>query len=244
MQASYPSTVKSWTDKQDNVDDVFAGDTNGAYAEIKAIETELIQAGYKKSVRVATTQNGDLATAFANGQVVDGVTLVTDDRILLKNQTSGAENGIYTVNTSGAPTRTTDANATAHMVAGLKVYVREGTVNAKGTWKLTTTATITLDTTPIMFEDRVALHVNDLSTHGDTISTYRSGKDTNGIYTTIEYKRADTTLAKTSVLSGGTSPTYTTDTVIYYDVDGITILSTKVYALTYSGYDLVSKVLV
>src|SRR5436190_10072507 len=63
---------------------------------------------WKSSVRAATTATGTLATAFANGQVIDGVTLATGDRILIKNQSTGSENGIYTVNASGAPTRATD----------------------------------------------------------------------------------------------------------------------------------------
>lgn len=162
MPASYPNSVKTWTDKQDNIDDVFAGDINGAYAEIIAIENELMQIGYKRSVRAATTQNGDLATAFANGQTVDGVVLATGDRILIKDQTNGAENGIYIVNASGAPTRATDANSSAHMVPGLMVYVREGTVNGKGTWKLTTTGTITLGTTPLTFENELRSHTADV----------------------------------------------------------------------------------
>jgi hypothetical protein len=159
MPASYPSSVKSWADKQDNIDDVFAGDTNGAYAEIIAIESELLQVGYKRSVRVATTANGALATAYANGQTVDGIVLATGDRILLKDQTAGAENGIYIVNASGAPTRAVDANTAAHMVAGLVVYVREGTTNAKGTWKLTTTGAIILGTTALTFENEVTAHL-------------------------------------------------------------------------------------
>jgi hypothetical protein len=169
MPASYPNSVKTWADKQDNIDDVFAGDVNGAYAEIIAVETELMQVGYKRSVRVATTQNGALATAFANGQSIDGIVLATGDRILIKDQTNGAENGIYTVNASGAPTRATDANTDAHMVAGLMVYVREGTVNAKGTWKLTTTETVTLGTTSLVFENEVAAHKADLVTDIDGV---------------------------------------------------------------------------
>ena len=43
---------------------------------------------YKDPVRVATVANGTLATAFANGQMVDGVTLATGSRILLKNQSA------------------------------------------------------------------------------------------------------------------------------------------------------------
>jgi hypothetical protein len=161
MPASYPSLIKTWTNKQDNIDDVFAGDINGAYDEIKAIETELMQVGYKRSVRAATTQDGALATAYANGQTIDGIVLTTGDRILIKDQTNGADNGIYTINASGAPTRATDANSANHMVAGLMVYVREGTINAKGTWKLTTTGAITLGTTPLTFENEVMAHLAD-----------------------------------------------------------------------------------
>jgi hypothetical protein len=163
MPASYPSLIKTWTNKQDNIDDVFAGDINGAYDEIKAIETELMQVGYKRSVRAATTQDGALATAYANGQTIDGIVLTTGDRILIKDQTNGADNGIYTINASGAPTRATDANSANHMVAGLMVYVREGTINAKGTWKLTTTEAITLGTTPLTFENEVMAHLADMA---------------------------------------------------------------------------------
>lgn len=68
---------------------------------------------WKTAVRAATTTAGTLATAYANGSVIDTVTLATGDRILIKNQASAIENGIYTVNISGAPTRSTDANTTA-----------------------------------------------------------------------------------------------------------------------------------
>lgn len=82
---------------------------------------------WKKDVRAATTANGTLATAFANGQVIDGVTLATNDRILLKNQTNQPDNGIYVVAASGAPTRATDADATAEL-NNATVSVTEGTV--------------------------------------------------------------------------------------------------------------------
>lgn len=58
--------------------------------------------------------------------------------------------------------------------------------------------------------------------------------DSNGISSTLEYKRSDTTLFKTIILSGGTSPQFTTRTITYYDVDGTTVLSTEVFNLTYS----------
>jgi hypothetical protein len=106
---------------------------------------------WKASVRAATTANGTLATAFANGSVIDGVTLVTGDRILLKNQTTGADNGIYTVNASGAPTRATDADASAEVTAGMTVWVEEGTTNGDKSFTLTTDNPITLGTTSLTF---------------------------------------------------------------------------------------------
>jgi phage-related tail fiber protein len=74
-----------------------------------------------------------------------------NDRILLKDQSSGDENGIYTVNASGAPTRATDADADADVTSMMMVPVEEGTANAGTTWQLTTTGTITLDTTSLTF---------------------------------------------------------------------------------------------
>lgn len=83
---------------------------------------------WKSAVRVATIANGALATAFANGQTVDGVVLATGNDILLKNQTTATENGIYTVNASGAPTRRADF-AVGMDAKGAAVSVTEGTAN-------------------------------------------------------------------------------------------------------------------
>lgn len=87
----------------------------------------------KDSVRAATTVNGELASAYANGETIDGVTLSTGDRILLKNQSSGDENGIYVVQASGAPARADDLAVAASGdtdAAGVFVFVEEGTTNA------------------------------------------------------------------------------------------------------------------
>ncbi len=100
---------------------------------------------WKQAVRVATTTNGTLASSFENGDVVDGVTLATGDRILLKDQSTGAENGIYVVAATGAPTRAT------HMAAGIDgkgvaVTVTSGTVNADRVYIQTAdTATVGTD---------------------------------------------------------------------------------------------------
>lgn len=92
---------------------------------------------WKQAVRVATTASGTLATAFANGQTVDGVTLATGDRILLKNQSTGADNGIYVVAASGAPARAADADSSTDIDA-MTVYVESGTANQDTVWTLTT----------------------------------------------------------------------------------------------------------
>ena len=84
----------------------------------------------KDSVVATTTANGTLSTAFANGQSIDGVTLQTGDRILIKNQTTASQNGIYNVNASGAPSRATDM-ATGANAAGAFVFVEQGTTNAE-----------------------------------------------------------------------------------------------------------------
>jgi hypothetical protein len=92
---------------------------------------------WKTAVRVATTTNGALATAYANGQTIDGITLATGDRLLIKNQTTQSENGIYTVNASGAPTRAVDADSSAELDSAT-VTVQRGTTQADTVWTQTT----------------------------------------------------------------------------------------------------------
>jgi hypothetical protein len=105
----------------------------------------------KDSVRVATTAAGTLASSFENGDTIDGVVLATGNRILIKDQAAGAENGIYTVNASGAPTRATDADTSAEVTGGMYVWVNEGTANADSGWLLTTNDPITVGTTALVF---------------------------------------------------------------------------------------------
>jgi hypothetical protein len=94
---------------------------------------------FKASVRVATTAAITLATGLENTDVIDGITLATGDRVLVKNQAAPAENGIYTVNASGAPTRTTDADASGELSAGALVYVETGTTQGATQWIVSST---------------------------------------------------------------------------------------------------------
>lgn len=63
----------------------------------------------------------------------------------------------------------------------------------------------------------------------------RTGKDAKGIFTTVSYYRVGGSLAIQSVLSGGTTPQYTTRTVTEYGADGTSVLQTTTYTLAYDG---------
>ena len=84
----------------------------------------------------ATTAAGTLATDFANGSSVDGVSLTTGDRLLIKNQSDPIENGIYVVAASSAPARAADL-AAGSVVNGEAVFVSQGTVNADSGFVIT-----------------------------------------------------------------------------------------------------------
>ena len=81
----------------------------------------------KDSCVAATTANITISTALNNGDTLDGVTLATNDRVLVKDQSSASENGIYIVGSS--PARAADL-ATGADAAGFFTFVEKGTVNA------------------------------------------------------------------------------------------------------------------
>lgn len=101
---------------------------------------------WKDSCRVSTTAAGIL-TSF--GSAIDGVTLNTGDRVLVRFQSAPAENGIYTW-AANALTRATDVD-TAAEILGAAVYVEAGTLYADTAWVCTTDSPITLGTTAITF---------------------------------------------------------------------------------------------
>ena len=115
------------------------------------VDAQLQGLDVKNSVRVATTANGTLSSAFANGQTVDGITLSTGDRILLKDQSTGSQNGIYTVNSSGAPTRATDFDENSEVTGGTFFFVEEGTTNADNGFVMTNDGTVTVGSTALVF---------------------------------------------------------------------------------------------
>lgn len=101
----------------------------------------------KQSVRAATTAN----ITLSGTQTIDGVSLAAGDRVLVKNQTDGSENGLYVVVDGGAWTRTTDADSDSEVTAGLFTFVTEGTSYADTGWVISTNDDITVGTTAITF---------------------------------------------------------------------------------------------
>ena len=81
----------------------------------------------KDSCVAATTANITISTALNNGDTLDGVTLSTNDRVLVKDQSTASQNGIYVVGSS--PARAADL-ATGANAAGFFTFVEKGTVNA------------------------------------------------------------------------------------------------------------------
>jgi hypothetical protein len=96
-------------------------------------------AGLKTRIitRLATTANLDLATDLENGDTLDGVSLVTGNKILVKDQTNQTQNGIYIVPASGAASRDPDFDTVAEL-AGQLVIVQEGSTNADKIYLCTT----------------------------------------------------------------------------------------------------------
>jgi hypothetical protein len=100
----------------------------------------------KDSVRAATVG----AITLSGTQTIDDVAVIAGDRVLVKNQGTASQNGIYVV-ASGAWSRSADANSNAEVTAGMFTFVEEGTVNADSGWVLTTNNPIVLDSTSLVF---------------------------------------------------------------------------------------------
>ena len=102
----------------------------------------------KLSCRAATTAN----ITLEDEQTIDGVVLVAGNRVLVKNQSSASDNGIYVVvDGANAWTRSEDANISAEVVTGMFCFIEEGTVGAGKGFVLTTVAPITLGSTALVF---------------------------------------------------------------------------------------------
>ena len=109
-------------------------------------------AGLKTRIitRVATTANVNLSNGLENGDTLDGISLVTGDKVLVKDQTDATENGIYLVPASGAASRDPDFN-TVDELAGQLVIIQEGTTNEDTIFLCTTDTGGTIGSVNITF---------------------------------------------------------------------------------------------
>ena len=112
-------------------------DQDGKSVRVNDTTVEFVPQSWKDPVRLATTAALTLADDLEGGvDSLDGEALVVDDRVLVKNQASAIENGLYVI-TAGAPVRAIDLNDNTDIVLGSMVHVLLGTANANTTWEHT-----------------------------------------------------------------------------------------------------------
>jgi hypothetical protein len=148
-----------------------SGVTSAIQTQIDAISSQ-VTPDWQPSVRAATTAAlaantydngtsgvGATLTGNSNGALAaqDAITLVADEELLVKDESTGANNGIYVVTQVGDGsnpyilTRRTNFDADADITAGATVFISEGTANGNETWQLTTDDDITVGTTALVF---------------------------------------------------------------------------------------------
>ena len=114
---------------------------------IDHVRDELAKRDHKQSVRVAT-----VAPIILSGeQSIDGIAVVSGDRVLVKDQASTAANGVY-VAAAGVWTRAADADSGAKLNPGATVPVESGVVNGDTQWTLKTDGQVVVGTTPLVFQ--------------------------------------------------------------------------------------------
>jgi phage-related tail fiber protein len=152
----------------------------------------------KQSVRAATTAN----ITLSGTQTIDGVALIAGDRVLVKDQSTASQNGIYVV-AAGAWSRATDADTSTEVTPGMFTFIEEGSVNSDQGWVLATNGAITLGTTSLTFAQfsgagSFAVDTT-LSKSGNTIGL-ASGVATAGTYKSV-------TVDTYGRITAGTNPT-------------------------------------
>lgn len=147
---------------------------------------------WKQAVRVATTANITLSGL----QSIDGYTTIAGDRVLVKNQSTATQNGIY-IASAGAWTRATDSDNSAEFES-MAMYVSTGTTNKTTGWVLSNEGVITLNTTNLAYAQFSGngsyTAGNGITISGNSIAQTNVG--TAGTYTKV------TTDAMGNVISG------------------------------------------
>jgi uncharacterized cupin superfamily protein len=109
------------------------------------VDNAVLGLSWKDSARVATTAN----ITLSGTQTIDGVAVLATQRVLVKNQTTQTQNGVYAC-AAGAWTRTTDADVD-YELQGMAIYIEEGTTQNGTAWTLTTDLPITIGSTNLVY---------------------------------------------------------------------------------------------
>ena len=148
--------------------------SSGSDAATKTYVDDLVT-GLKTRIitRAATTANITLSSDLQNGDTLDGVTLATGNKVLVKDQTDATENGIYNVVASGTATRDTDYDTVAEL-AGQLVIVQEGSTNADKIFLCTTDNSGSIGSVNIVFTIVQPSNVGDVTLTGTQTLTNKT----------------------------------------------------------------------
>lgn len=178
----------------------------------------------KAAVRAATLVNINLANQLENGDTLDGVTLVTGDRVLVKNQTAQQDNGIYIVPVSGAATRSTDFDSLTPIdeINGAYTFVREGTQAGIGFVVADQVTTLGVDPIIFVYFNSVSglIGGNGIDITGNTISVDHDGEGLTFVANQLALELDGTTLSKSAT---GLKVNLITNTEISAGVDATKI---------------------
>lgn len=165
---------------------------------------------------------------------IDGVTIISGDRLLLKNGAAGSDNGVYTVTQAGTSgvafilTRATDADTSAKVMSGLSIAVTEGSVNAGISFYLGTPDPIVLNTTSLSFLQRVAAGTGLVKTnntlavsYGTSAGTAMQGNDTR----VVNAVQTSTTITAGAGLTGGGDLSTNRTLDVVANVDGSIVVN-------------------
>lgn len=188
----------TWFNTTDNIFKYWNGSSVKTVVTLAELESAIEGLSWKDSVTCATTANVTIATALNSGDVIDGITLADGDRVLVKDQTSQSENGIYVV--AASPARADDMSASEEFNNAV-VAVDEGTTNEGTTWRQTAVDP-TVETTNIIFESFGAVTPNATTTTKGKVELATAAE---------AQARTDSTRATTPVSLASFSVVYSAD---------------------------------
>ena len=190
--ATSEATANKLVIRDGNSQAKFGTPTDANHAATKAyVDAARSGLDVKASVRAATTAPVLIASGLEAGDVIDAVTLVAGDRVLVKDQSTASENGIYVVQASGAAVRATDANGTVDtgtVSGGTFTFVEEGTDNGDAGYVVSSNGTINVGvdamnwvqfsgTGQITAGEGMSKLGNTLNVNDDDVTIYVDGND-------------------------------------------------------------------